>query len=71
MISALSYLILYTIIFLYNHNFNRLLSYLGFLTILIIMIFLLTWIPFIEWMMTFAIAVWVMSVSIYLLVKKS
>jgi len=70
LITAISYILLYSIFFLYSKYFDRFLSYMGFTTIMIIILFVLTWIPFIEWIMTFAISVWILSVSIYLLVKK-
>ncbi|MFX0031119.1 MAG: hypothetical protein ACFE8E_03540 [Candidatus Hodarchaeota archaeon] len=70
MITAILYIFLYSILFLKSNHFDRFLSYLGFTTIIIIILFILTWIPFIEWIMTFAISTWILSVSIYLLVKK-
>ncbi|MFW9772319.1 MAG: hypothetical protein ACFFFB_05395 [Candidatus Heimdallarchaeota archaeon] len=69
MITAITYLFLYSILFLNNNHFHRFLSYLGFITILVIILFLVTWIPVIEWIMTITIGIWVVSISIYLLLK--
>lgn len=70
MIGAIVYLLLYSLIFLKSKNFNRYISYLGFVVILIYILFLLSWFPIIEWLMTFAIITWIMIISIYLLYKR-
>ena len=70
MIGGVSYLLIYSVLFLKSTSFNRFLSNIGFGVILIFAIFLFTWIPIIEWLMTFAIIAWMMSISIYLLYKK-
>jgi hypothetical membrane protein len=70
MIGGVIYLLFYSLLFLKSTSFNRFLSYLGFAVILIFWIFLFTWIPIIEWLMTFAIIAWIMSISIYLLYKR-
>jgi len=70
MIGGIIYLLFYSVLFLKSNSFNRFQSYLGFVVILIFAIFLFTWIPIIEWVMTFAIIAWMMSISIYLLYKR-
>ncbi|MFX1498645.1 MAG: DUF998 domain-containing protein [Promethearchaeota archaeon] len=71
MITAISYLLIFSVIFFHSDQFPRALSYLGFLVIIVIILFLFTWIPLIEWIMTFTIGVWILSISIYLLIKVS
>lgn len=70
MIGGIIYLLFYSVLFLRSTSINRFLSYLGFFVILIFAIFLFTWNPIIEWLMTFAIITWMMSISIYLLYKR-
>lgn len=69
LITAISYLLVYSFLFFHSKLFHRSLSYLGFLVISVIILFLFTWTPLIEWIMTFLIGLWILSVSIYLLVK--
>lgn len=70
MIGGIIYLLFYSVLFLKSTSFNRFQSYLGFGVILIFAIFLFTWIPIIEWLMTFAIITWMTIISIYLLYKR-
>lgn len=70
MIGGIIYLLFYSVLFLKSISFNRFQSYLGFVVILIFVIFLFTWIPIIEWLMTFAIITWMTTISIYLLYKR-
>ena len=69
-IGGIIYTLFYSVLFLKSTSFNRFQSYLGFGIILIFAIFLFTWIPIIEWLMTFAIITWMMIISIYLLHKR-
>lgn len=70
MITGIAYLLIYSIIFFKSKNFKKILSYIGFTIIVTMIIFLFTWIPIFEWLMTFAIIFWMVFVSTYLLVKK-
>ena len=69
-LSAIVYLGIFSIIIYKNKNFSRFFTYLALMTAGIIIVFLLTWIPIIEWIMAFAVTVWITLISAYVLWRK-
>jgi len=68
-ISGAIYLVLFSYIFKKSSIFPNTLAYIGYFQTILITIFLFTWIPLTEWLMTFGIIIWVLSVSVYMIYK--
>jgi hypothetical protein len=66
-ITGLIYFLLFNIIILRNKNFLRIHVYIGFTEACFILIFLFTWNPILEWIMTFGIIIWILFIASYLL----
>jgi len=69
-LSAIVYLSSYGLLFLKSSNFLKFHGYLAFATALSIIVLLLTWTPITEWVMTFAIIIWIAVIASYTLIKK-
>ena len=68
--SALIYFILFNIVLLKSSKFLKLHTYIGFSQATIIILFLFTWNPITEWLMTIGLIVWILSISVYMLYKQ-
>lgn len=68
-ISGAAYLVLFSIIFKKSSLFPNSLAYIGFFQTILITLFLFTWIPLTEWLMTLGIILWILSVSLYMTYK--
>jgi hypothetical protein len=64
------YILLFSYLIIKSSIFPNIFAYIGFLQISIIIVFLFTWIPLTEWLMTIGIIVWILSVSLYMIYKK-
>jgi hypothetical membrane protein len=69
-LSAIVYLSIFSIVIYKSKNFSRFFTYLALITAGIIIVFLLTWIPIIEWIMASAVSIWIILISAYLLYRK-
>ena len=68
--SGFAYLISYSILMLKSDNFNIIQACHGFMVAGVYAMFLFTWMPIIEWIMTLCIISWITSNSIFLLYKR-
>ena len=68
-ISAAGYFILFSYLFKMSSIFPTSFAYIGLVQTVLIVIFLFTWNPLIEWLMTFGIIVWILSLSFYMSYK--
>ena len=69
-LSAILYLTIFSYLISKSNNFPRFFVYLALLTAVTIVVFLLTWIPLIEWIMALAVAIWITLISAYTLYRK-
>ncbi|MFX0075880.1 MAG: DUF998 domain-containing protein [Candidatus Hermodarchaeota archaeon] len=69
-LSAILYLTIFSCIIIKNNNFPQFFIYLALITAGSIIVFLLTWIPIIEWIMALAVAIWITLISAYTLYRK-
>ncbi len=69
-LSAIVYLSIFSILIYKSKNFSRFFTYLALITAGTIIVFLLTWIPIIEWIMALAVSIWITLISAYLLYRK-
>jgi hypothetical membrane protein len=69
-LSAIVYLSIFSILIYKSKNFSRFFTYLALITAGTIIVFLLTWIPIIEWIMASAVSIWIILISAYLLYRK-
>jgi len=69
-LSAIIYLSLFSSLIIKNKNIPIFFGYLALITAGIIIVFLLTWIPIIEWILALAITVWITLPAVYMLYRK-
>ena len=69
-LSGAVYILLFSYLFYKSLEFSNILVYIGVFHTSLIVIFLLTWNPVSEWIMTFGIILWILSVSFYMIYKK-
>lgn len=69
-LSAIIYLSIFSFLIFKNKVIPKFFGYLALITASIIILFLLTWIPIIEWIMALEITVWITLPSVYLLYRK-
>jgi hypothetical protein len=65
--SGLGYLLLFSTLMLKAKNFSKAQAYHGFIVAAFYFSFLMTWNPFLEWIMNFAIISWITINSLYML----
>ncbi|MHA1458653.1 MAG: hypothetical protein ACTSQR_03215 [Promethearchaeota archaeon] len=68
--SAIIYLSIFSKLIFKNKILPKFFGYLGLITAGTIVVFLLTWIPIIEWIMALVITVWIILPSVYMLYRK-
>lgn len=69
-LSGAVYILLFSYLFYKSLKFSNILVYIGVFHSSLIVVFLFTWNPVSEWMMTFGIIIWILSVSFYMIYKK-
>lgn len=69
-LSAILYLTIFSFLIFKSNNFPRFFVCLALITAGIIIVFLLTWIPIIEWIMALPVAIWITLISADLLYRK-
>jgi hypothetical protein len=69
-ITGLIYFLLFNIVIIQSKNFLKMHSYIGFTEAILISIFLFTWNPVSEWIMTFGIIIWILFIASYLIYSK-
>jgi len=69
-LTGIVYLITFSKLMLKNSNYSKLTAYSGFCLVGFLTVFLFTWIPILEWIMTFAFIVWLMIISRYMIYHK-
>ena len=69
-LSAIIYLSIFSSLIFKNKVIPKFFGYLAIITAGTIIVFLLTWIPIIEWIMALAITVWITLPSVYMLYRK-
>jgi hypothetical membrane protein len=69
-LTGIVYLLIFSKLMLKNSNYSKIPAYSGFILIGFLLVFLFTWIPIIEWVMTFAFIVWLMIISCYVRYNK-
>ncbi|MHA2288906.1 MAG: hypothetical protein ACXABG_08965 [Promethearchaeota archaeon] len=69
-LSAIIYLGIFSYLIFKNKIISKFFGYLALITGISIIVFLLTWIPLIEWIMALLVSIWITSISIYLLFHK-
>ncbi|MHA1526866.1 MAG: hypothetical protein ACTSQD_07530 [Promethearchaeota archaeon] len=69
--SGFCYLISFNILIKRSRNFKKIQAYYGFFVAGLYMLFIVTWLPNIEWFLNIAIVMWVIIISVSILKKKS
>ena len=69
-ICGIGYKTLFSYLMLKNGKFLKIHSYVGMMVVLVEVIFLFTWIPFIEWMMVLFITIWISLLTHHTFRKK-
>ncbi|MFX1340941.1 MAG: DUF998 domain-containing protein [Promethearchaeota archaeon] len=69
-LTGIVYLIIFSKLMLKNNNYSKLPAYSGFCLVGFLLVFLFTWIPILEWVMTFAFIAWLMNISCYMRYNK-
>lgn len=69
-LSAIVYLSIFSYLIFKNKVIPKFFGYLTLITVGTIIVFLLTWIPIIEWIMALGITVWITLSSVYMLYRK-
>ena len=69
--SGVSYLISFNILIKRSKNFKKIQSYFGFFVAGLYTLFIITWLPNIEWVMSFGICIWIIIISISILKYES
>ena len=69
-LTAIVYLIIFSKLMTKDGKFSALPSYSGYFLIIVMIIFLCTWLPLIEWIMTFTFIIWVLLISSYMIYHK-
>ena len=67
LLTAIGYMLLFSILMFKDERYSILHVSIGIIVACIILLFLLTWLPIIEWLLTGAIIFWVLFNSIYLI----
>ena len=70
MSSGVCYLVTFSILMLKDSKYSKPQAYHGLLVASTYFIFLLTWIPITEWIATFAISSWIISNSLFMVLKE-
>ena len=70
-LSGVCYLISFNILIKRSKSFKKIQSYFGFFVAGLYSLFILTWRPDVEWIMSFGIVSWIFIISISILKKKS
>ena len=70
LLSAIIYLSIFSYFIFKNKSIPEFFGYLALVTAGAIFVFLLTWIPIIEWIMALGITVWITLPSVYMLYRK-
>lgn len=68
-ISGAIYFVLFSYLFRISSIFPKTIVYIGYVQISLIILFLFTWNPLIEWLMTFGIILWILFLSFYMSYK--
>ncbi|MBY8987615.1 MAG: hypothetical protein KGD61_04095 [Candidatus Lokiarchaeota archaeon] len=69
-LSAIIYLSIFSYLIFKNRAIPKFFGYLALITVGTIIVFLLTWIPIIEWIMALGITVWITLPSVYMIYRK-
>jgi hypothetical protein len=69
-LSGVIYILLFSYLFYKSSQFQNIIVYIGLFQTGIMILFLLSWNPIVEWIMTFGIITWILSVSFYMIYKK-
>jgi len=69
-LTAIVYLITFSKLMLQNSNYSKFPAYSGFCLVGFMFLFLFTWIPLLEWIMTFVFEFWLLYISCYLRLNK-
>ena len=69
-LSAIIYLSIFSKLIFKNKVIPKFFGYLALITVGTIIMFLLTWIPIIEWIMALAITIWISLPAVYMLYRK-
>lgn len=70
-LSGVCYLISFNILIKRSNSFKKIQSYFGFFVAGLYMLFILTWLPNVEWVMSIGICIWIIIISVSILKKKS
>ena len=70
MSSGVCYLVTFSILMLKDSKYSKPQAYHGLFVASTYFIFLLTWIPITEWIATFAISSWIISNSLFMVIKE-
>lgn len=65
--SGVCYLISFNILIKRSKNFKKIQSYFGFFVAGLYTLFIITWLPNVEWLMSFGICIWIIIISISIL----
>jgi hypothetical protein len=68
--SAIAYLSSFAFLFMKIQSLNSIYSYFAIAAVGSIIIFLLTWIPIIEWVMTIILSLWIILIAVYMMIRK-
>ncbi|TFG05951.1 MAG: DUF998 domain-containing protein [Promethearchaeota archaeon] len=66
-LTAVAYLLLFSKLMMMDDKYNSLNSCSGIILIGFLIVFLFTWVPIIEWLMTFAFMAWLLTLSYFLI----
>ncbi len=66
-LTGIVYLILFSKLMLKNHKYSKFPAYSGFCLVGFMILFLSTWLPIFEWLMTFAFIIWLIIISSYMI----
>lgn len=70
-LSGVCYLISFNILIKRSRNFKKIQAYYGFFVAGLYSLFIVTWLPNVEWVMSFGICIWIIIISVSILKKKS
>ncbi|TFG30395.1 MAG: DUF998 domain-containing protein [Promethearchaeota archaeon] len=66
-LTAIIYIIIFSRLMKKDGKFSALPSYSGYILIIVMIIFLCTWLPLIEWIMTFTFIIWLVIIASYMI----
>ncbi|MFX0071836.1 MAG: DUF998 domain-containing protein [Candidatus Hermodarchaeota archaeon] len=69
-LTAITYLIIFSRLMEKDEKFSKLPANSGYFLIIVMIIFLFTWLPIIEWIMTFIFIIWLLIISSYMIYHK-